>query len=287
MKKILILVLFLAKIAFATCSLSIPTVNLGNYNKDFGNSSTFTISYTCSPSAEAIVGNLASANTLFLNGSNGGTAATVNTYDINNNIVMGSIPNISWFDLPEPNFGCWSCDSFRTSFSGTGVVKVPSGLNLTPGTFNGNINLYQVILDGTSKFINNFNLPIIMNVPNSCLISTPTGINFGSVSGTEVLASGIITSNCTIGTTYTLTANAGSSGSFADRKMFSGINALSYNLFIDSSKNFIWGGGVNGNTISLVGNGTNQITSIYGKVYSGQQPAPGNYSDDITVILTY
>jgi spore coat protein U-like protein len=73
--------------------------------------------------------------------------------------------------------------------------------------------------------------------------------------------------------------------------MFSGINTLSYNLYLDAAHSMIWGDGTGGSqTGTLTINGLGNVTAnatIYALIPS-QDPAPGaGYTDSITVTVNY
>ncbi|HXI48936.1 MAG TPA: spore coat U domain-containing protein [Steroidobacteraceae bacterium] len=86
----------------------------------------------------------------------------------------------------------------------------------------------------------------------------------------------------------------GLSGSYATRKMFSGVNSLDYNIFLSTAYNQIFGDGSGGSVAGSVGQflvaagGSNMVTeTFYGLIPASQDVAPGTYSDVITVTVTY
>ena len=94
--------------------------------------------------------------------------------------------------------------------------------------------------------------------------------------------------------TVNVTLSAGLSGSYATRKMFSGVNALNYNIFWSTAYNQIVGDGTGGSFAGTAGpfavpaGGSNLATgTFYGLIPASQDVAPGSYSDVITVTLTY
>lgn len=78
------------------------------------------------------------------------------------------------------------------------------------------------------------------------------------------------------------------------RKMISGSNTLNYDLYTSSAHTVIWGDGTGGTqivsddiTITLLG-GTSKNHTVYGRIPGSQiQALPGNYSDTVTVTVTY
>lgn len=92
---------------------------------------------------------------------------------------------------------------------------------------------------------------------------------------------------CPDPTSYTLSLSTGS-GSYDQRQMVSGSETLHYNLYTDAARNEVWG---DGSGVSVTVNGETDSSgnshTVYG--HSPHQPlaVPGNYSDSITVTVTY
>jgi len=94
--------------------------------------------------------------------------------------------------------------------------------------------------------------------------------------------------------TVNVSLSTGLSGSYATRKMFSGVNALNYNIFWSTAYNQIIGDGSGGSFAGAAGpfpvpaGGSNVATgTLYGLIPVSQDVAPGSYSDVITVTVTY
>jgi spore coat protein U-like protein len=94
--------------------------------------------------------------------------------------------------------------------------------------------------------------------------------------------------------TVNVTLSTGMSGSYATRKMFSGANALDYNIFWSTAYNQIIGDGSGGSFAGSAGpfvvpaGGSNFATgTLYGRISASQDVAPGTYADVITVTVTY
>ena len=94
--------------------------------------------------------------------------------------------------------------------------------------------------------------------------------------------------------TVNVTLSAGLSGSYATRRMFSGVNALDYNIFWSTAYNQIVGDGSGGSFAGSAGpfvvpaGGSNLATgTFYGRIPASQDVAPGSYTDVITVTVTY
>ena len=102
--------------------------------------------------------------------------------------------------------------------------------------------------------------------------------------------SGTGSTNVTVNVTF----STGLSGSFATRKMFSGSNALNYNIYWSTQYAQVMGDGTGGSFAGSAGpftvfaGGSNFATgTMYGLIPAGQDVAPGSYSDLITVTVTY
>jgi spore coat protein U-like protein len=131
-------------------------------------------------------------------------------------------------------------------------------------------------------------------VAANCLVSADN-IDFGPYDGTAALtANGAIKVRCSNGLPFTVGLSAGG-GSFAQRVLTDGVNDLEYNLYTAANFATVWGDGT-GSTVTVgdVGEGmsvTKEIThTVYGQLVNSaaNQDAPaGNYSDTITVTVTY
>jgi spore coat protein U-like protein len=94
---------------------------------------------------------------------------------------------------------------------------------------------------------------------------------------------------------YTVALSTGSSGSYMNRTLRSGLNTLNYNLFIDAALSQVWG--VNGGATAARSGAMNLFffaptaqsdLTIYGSIPAGQyNVAPGSYNDTIIVTVTY
>jgi spore coat protein U domain-containing protein, fimbrial subunit CupE1/2/3/6 len=121
--------------------------------------------------------------------------------------------------------------------------------------------------------------------PLSAVANTSTGTLRVTCNG-----SGTGTANVTVN----VTLSTGLSGSYATRKMFSGVNALNYNIYWSTAFNQIIGDGTGGSFAGSAGpfvvpaGGSNLATgTLYGMMPASQDVAPGGYSDVITVTVTY
>lgn len=86
--------------------------------------------------------------------------------------------------------------------------------------------------------------------------------------------------------TVTITFSAGTGSGFNPRKLFSGGNALTYNLFLDAGRNTVWGDGTSGTTFHSTTRRRDDL-SVFGRVFAGQDAAIGSYSNSIVVTINF
>ena len=120
----------------------------------------------------------------------------------------------------------------------------------------------------------------------SCSV-TSNIVVFGTYPGAQVNVSSGGTVICTNGSTYNITAGAGTStgATVTTRKMTGpGGATLTYKLCRDSVCTLNWGNTLNTDTIRGTGNGSAQPISYYGILAAGQTPTPGSYTDTISLL---
>jgi spore coat protein U-like protein len=144
-----------------------------------------------------------------------------------------------------------------------------------------------------SAEVANSTLTVDATVTANCTVSAGS-VAFGNVnpiSGTNVDASGTFSVTCTNGTGWTATAGvgSGSGASYAARRMTAGSNTLNYNLYTSSGYATVWGDGTGSTgTLTGSGNGSAQVTTVHGRVASGQTSVPpGSYADTVSITVTY
>jgi spore coat protein U-like protein len=62
---------------------------------------------------------------------------------------------------------------------------------------------------------------------------------------------------------------------------------VSYSMFRDTARTLNWGATVGTDTVTGTGNGAAQAITVYGRVAAQAGVAPGNYTDTVTVTVTY
>jgi spore coat protein U-like protein len=121
--------------------------------------------------------------------------------------------------------------------------------------------------------------------------ASATGVAFGTYTPLTIATStATITISCAkvkAPAPATITLSAGGSNTFAARTMSSAGNTLTYNLYQDAAHTQIWGDGTGGSLTETLDLTTTTTATVYGRVPS-QDPAPGaNYTDSITVTVSY
>ena len=146
-------------------------------------------------------------------------------------------------------------------------------------------------------------LPVAQAATTVNCTASASGIAFGIYNPLSAVASastGSLRVTCngsgtgSANVTLNVTLSTGLSGSYATRKMFSGVNALNYNIYWSTAYNQIMGDGSGGSFAGSAGpfpvpaGGSNVATgTMYGLIPASQDVAPGSYSDVITVTVTY
>lgn len=147
----------------------------------------------------------------------------------------------------------------------------------------------------------NGNFQVTATVSGSCVISGANDINFGTydptgAQGTSALdAQGSIAVRCTAGSTNVkvaldqgMNADAGSTNETPLRRMVSGSNYLSYQLYQDSGRATVWGDGSAELVIPSFASSITPVTlDTHGRIPAGQNAAIGSYSDTVGVTVTF
>jgi spore coat protein U-like protein len=129
------------------------------------------------------------------------------------------------------------------------------------------------------------------DVQPQCRLTTATDLDFGSVPGlltTNRDQLSTISTTCTYRTAWQIGLNNGQHAVGSTRRMTGvGSYAVNYELYRDSVRSLRWGTTLNTDTFSGTGSGSVQSVPVYGRVPPQTAVAAGNYSDIITVTVTF
>jgi spore coat protein U-like protein len=141
----------------------------------------------------------------------------------------------------------------------------------------------------TSTTTNTFSVQLTISA--SCVISSASNLTFApsGVLATAINQTSTLQIQCTNTTPYNIGLNAGTAtgATVTSRKMTSGSNTISYSLFSNPGMTTNWGETVGIDTVASTGTGATQSFTVYGQVPAQSTPAPGSYSDTVTVTVTY
>lgn len=96
---------------------------------------------------------------------------------------------------------------------------------------------------------------------------------------------GSISVTCDATASFTISLSTGA-GTYSARKMVSGTDALTYNLYSDSSRLLVWGDG-SGSTTTVTAVAASGTFTVYGRIPARQNVPAASYSDTITVTVSY
>ncbi len=130
---------------------------------------------------------------------------------------------------------------------------------------------------------------VTATVVDACSVSA-TDLTFGSYDPGAVAdktASSTVSVRCSLGTPYAISLNNGSNASGATRRMASGGNHLSYEMYRDPGASLVFGTVANLLGVSGIGTGLSAPTVLYGVIPKSQNVATGSYADQVMVTVDY
>ena len=142
------------------------------------------------------------------------------------------------------------------------------------------------------------NLTVQIQVTAGCAVGSATldfGPTLSSALVSAVTGSTSIAVTCTNGTTYSIGLDNGANALASQRRLTNGSGSyLNYQLFTDISRTVPWTAGststtcvVSGQCITGTGTGAAQNITVYGSAIAVLPVAAGNYSDTVTMTVTY
>ena len=142
------------------------------------------------------------------------------------------------------------------------------------------------------------NLPVSATVGATCTIDASAGVAFGAYdpivtnASTDLTHTGSVSTTCTNGSSVTITLGEGtnkdttSTAAVPVRRMISGANYLSYQLYQDSGASTVWGDTA-ATGVTVTGTGAAVATNVYGVVTAGQNVPAGSYADTVLATVTF
>jgi spore coat protein U-like protein len=134
-------------------------------------------------------------------------------------------------------------------------------------------------------------LTATITIVSTCQVVSSGTLDFG-VAPALVAARDVQTNfavQCPDTTPFNVGLDAGSTpgASVATRLMSSGSGAVGYKLYSNAARTANWGNTVGADAVSGSGSGGLLNFTVYGRVAPQPTPAPGTYSDTVTVTVTY
>lgn len=143
--------------------------------------------------------------------------------------------------------------------------------------------------------VGGFASPAARSAIASCTVNA-SGVVFGTYTP---LQAGALASNGTVSiactgvsgrNTITIDLSPGASGNYLTRTLVAGTFTLNYDLYVDAAYTQVWGNGTGGSaegTARIRRRTPNVTLTVYGAIAARQDPAPGSYTDNITVSVNY
>ena len=144
--------------------------------------------------------------------------------------------------------------------------------------------------DGGASTSSAFPFNVSANVPENCRAHVTTDLDFGTIPGLVDAnrdRTSTIAMTCTGRTDWNVGLDNGQNAAGGIRRMRQGGNYVAYELYREPARTSRWGTTIGTDTVSGTGTGSTQTLTVHGRVPSGQAVPAGDYSDTITVTITY
>jgi spore coat protein U-like protein len=137
------------------------------------------------------------------------------------------------------------------------------------------------------------NLNVTATVNGNCTITT-SAVAFssydpvGAHAATDLDGTGTVSVTCTKGAGTRIDLGLGSNAAGSTRRMASGTERLTYELYKDSGRTQVWGSGTtNGNNIGAAPSRATRNVTVYGRVPAAQDVAAGSYTDTVVATINF
>ena len=125
----------------------------------------------------------------------------------------------------------------------------------------------------------------------ACEVVSTSDLDFGTVTALSATLdrTSTLSVKCSNTTPYNIGLSVGTAGgTVSQRRMSAGsTDYVTYSLYRDASRTQLWGETLGTDVQTSTGTGTAQSFTVYGRVPAQNSPAPGTYSDVVTVTVTY
>lgn len=163
---------------------------------------------------------------------------------------------------------------------------------MAQGTLAGVVSAIALTVSAASaQTVTTDSFDVQITIVAECEITSTETLDFGTegVLSADVDASATMEVTCTDATPYDIGLNEGlGAGATTEvRQMTSGGETIAYGLFQDTGRATNWGDTVGADTQAATGTGTAQSFTVFGRVLAQATPAPGTYTDTVTVTVTY
>jgi len=141
---------------------------------------------------------------------------------------------------------------------------------------------------GGGSTTNSYSLIANATVTPQCSVNAPNTLNFGSFAtlASAIDAQSTISVACSNQLPYTVGLSSASGSNPTSLKMSYGQNKLAYALYQDSPRTTPWGNAAGAWQAGL-GTASSQSLTVYGRVPAQTLPPPGNYTDTVSITVTY
>jgi spore coat protein U-like protein len=131
-----------------------------------------------------------------------------------------------------------------------------------------------------------------ITIVDECQITSANNLDFGAhgVLSANIDASTTFNVQCTLDTPFSIGLNAGigAGATIATRKMTgAGAVTIDYTLYSDAARTTVWGETIGVDTVDDTGTGGAEAFTVYGRVTPQATPAPGVFTDTITITVTF
>ncbi len=137
------------------------------------------------------------------------------------------------------------------------------------------------------------NLAVSADITGTCTLTSAATLSFGPnpSTGSNIDAQQDISVNCTTGVDYTIGMNNGANALGLVRRMVSGANFMSYDVYTAATRAGAESVAAVGTAApaNFIGTGTGagQTITVFGRIPSQSTPPVGTYTDTLVVTLQY